>query len=92
MQNPRLILASGSPRRKELVPLLGLPWEVWPANVDEESIRDTDPVINVLRTAQLKASAVVAETPSRAIVVAADTTVALDGRMLNKPADEADAR
>lgn len=92
MTGPKLILASASPRRKELVPLLGLPWEVWPANVDEGSINETDPEINVLRTAQLKASAIAAEAPDRAIVVAADTTVALNGQMLNKPADEADAR
>jgi septum formation protein len=92
MQNLRLVLASGSPRRRELIPLLGLPWEVWPANVDEESIEETDPELNVARTAQLKASTVAAEAPTQAIVVAADTTVALDGRMLNKPANEADAR
>jgi len=92
MQRVRLILASGSPRRKELIPLLGVPWEVWPANVDEESIDEIDPEVNVVRTAQLKASAVAAQAPNQATVVAADTTVALDGRMLNKPADEADAR
>lgn len=92
MQRPTLILASGSPRRRELIPLLGLPWEVWPADVDEESIGDAEPEINVLRTAQLKASAIAGQAPSQAVVVAADTTVALNGQMLNKPADEADAR
>jgi septum formation protein len=92
MQGHTLILASGSPRRRELIPLLGLPWEVWPANVDEDSVEDVDPETNVMRTAQLKASAVAGQAPSQAVVVAADTTVALNGQMLNKPADEADAR
>ena len=92
MPDAKLILASASPRRRELIPLLGLPWEAWPAGVDEDSIADSDPVVNVMRTAQLKASAVALKAPRRAIVVGADTTVAIDGQMLNKPADQGEAR
>lgn len=80
-----LILASGSPRRQELIQLLGMPWEVWVAEVDEESITHPDPAVNVVETAFLKAQAVAETAPSEAIIVAADTTVVLDGEMLNKP-------
>lgn len=92
MSDAKLILASASPRRRELIPLLGLPWEAWPADVDEGSIADSDPVVNVMRTAQLKASTVALRAPRRAVVVGADTTVAIDDRMLNKPANQAEAR
>jgi MAF protein len=60
--------------------------------VDEKSIEEDDPVANVLQTAQLKAYAVAAEAPDRAVIIAADTTVAFNGRMLGKPVDEANAR
>lgn len=87
-----LILASASPRRKELIPFLGLRWRVMVAQVDEESISHPDPAQDVIQTARLKARDVVGRAPAGAIVVAADTTVALDGRCLNKPADAAEAR
>jgi septum formation protein len=66
------------------------------ADVDEESVDLSDPVANVIETARLKANAVAAlrfdaVDAERAIVVAGDTTVALDGKMLGKPRDEADA-
>jgi septum formation protein len=94
-----LILASASPRRRQLIRLLGLPFTVCPANVDEEEVTDPDPVENVRQTAALKAAAIVAAMQAgterhameKAIVVAADTTVAVDGRMLAKPADENEA-
>jgi septum formation protein len=93
-----LILASASPRRRELMQSLGLPFTIRPADVDEESVTDPDPVANVRQTAALKAGAVAAALAAEAgpqapeaILVAADTTVALDGRMLAKPSgvDEA---
>ena len=87
-----LILASASPRRQELIPFLGLPWRVMVAQVDEESVSHPDPAQDVIATARLKAADVVVRAPAGAIVVAADTTVVLDGRCLNKPADEAEAR
>jgi MAF protein len=87
-----LILASGSPRRQQLIHLLGLPWRVMVADVDEDSIDQPDPAVNVIQTAQLKAEAVLPLVPEKAIVLAVDTTVALDGQMLNKPTDENEAR
>ena len=87
-----LILASASPRRQELISFLGLPWRVMVARVDEESVSHPDPAQDVIATARLKAADVVARAPGGAIVIAADTTVALDGRCLNKPAGPAEAR
>lgn len=86
-----LILASASPRRRELMELLGLPFKVMVADVDEDSITDPDPAVNVVETARLKAVTIAARHPDPAIIMASDTTVALDGNMLNKPANEAEA-
>jgi septum formation protein len=83
--NMHLILASGSPRRQELIHLLGVPWEVRVAEVDEDSVTYPDPAVNVIETALLKAHAVARTAPPQATIVAADTTVVLDGEMLNKP-------
>jgi septum formation protein len=88
----RLILASASPRRQELVRLLGLEWEVRTAEVDEASIDHPEPPLNVIDTAWLKASAVARSAPDDALIVSADTTVALGSTMLNKPAGEHEAR
>jgi len=87
-----LILASASPRRRELMTLLGLPFTIQVADVDEKSITHPDPAINVLETARLKAETIAQTAPPESIIVAADTTVALDGQMLNKPADVVEAR
>ena len=87
-----LILASASPRRQALIQLLGLPWRVMVAEVDEESVSHPDPAQDVIQTARLKAADVVRRAPKRAVIVAADTTVVLDGRRLNKPGDAAEAR
>jgi MAF protein len=87
-----LILASASPRRKELIPFLGLPWRVMVARVDEDSVSHPDPAQDVIETARLKAADVVGRASSGSVVVAADTTVVLDGRRLNKPAGPAEAR
>jgi septum formation protein len=62
------------------------------ADVDEERVTDPDPALNVVRTAALKARAVLGQVSGDVVVIGADTTVALDGRMLNKPADPAEAR
>ncbi len=88
---PLLILASASPRRRELVPLLGLTWQVQPADVDETTIDDPDPGTNVIRTAELKASAVASISGDNCVILAADTIVVLDGQILNKPVDLDDA-
>lgn len=85
--NVQLILASASPRRQALLQLLGLPFQVMVADVDEDSITHPDPAINVVETARLKAITIAARCSDPAIIIASDTTVALDGQMLNKPAN-----
>lgn len=87
----QLILASQSPRRRALITLLGLPVRVVTVDVDEESVDHEDPRENVVRTASLKARAVAAHCED-ATIIAADTTVAIDGEMLGKPATGEEAR
>jgi septum formation protein len=86
----RLILASGSARRPELLAGLGLPFEVVPTGVDETS-DERDPVALARLLALRKARAGAAAAPEAA-VIAADTLVTLDGRFFGKPADAAEAR
>jgi septum formation protein len=86
----RLILASGSARRPELLGGLGLPFEVQPTGVDESS-NERDPVALGRELALRKARAGSAAAPDAA-VIAADTLVTLDGRFFGKPADAAEAR
>lgn len=86
----RLILASGSPRRRQLLPLLGLPFVLKATSVDEQVLQDEPPTEYVLRMSQIKAHAV-HDARDDELVVAADTTVVLDGRVLGKPADAGDA-
>ena len=87
----RLILASASPRRRELLAQLGLPFEVVTAAVEEHEDPATDPRIMVAHNAALTADWVAARHPA-ALVLGADTTVFLDGHALNKPRDAAEAR
>ncbi len=94
-----LILASQSPRRRQLLQLLNTPFTCMVANVDEESITDPDPAVNVVETARIKAYAIanrylheVNPVNELAWIIAADTTVALGSKMLNKPANTHDAR
>lgn len=91
--NIQFILASQSPRRRELLGLLNLPFQVRVANADEDSVTYPDPTINVIETARLKARIVAKQYDhtvlgEKLIILAADTTVALDREMLNKPANE----
>lgn len=85
----KLVLASGSPRRKELLGELGVPFEIVVSDVDED-IREKDPKKLVMKLAERKARAVARKRPD-AVVLGADTTVACKGEILNKPKDEADA-
>ena len=87
----RLILASASPRRKELLTSLGVAFEVIPAEVTEHEAPDADPREMVRHNAALKADWVAARHPD-ATVIGADTTVFIDRTVLNKPRDPADAR
>lgn len=85
------VLASASPRRRDLLASLGLTFDVAPADVDETPTADESPVFYVERVAADKARAVASAMPG-IVVLAADTTVDLDGRILAKPLDEDDAR
>ncbi|EIQ01254.1 MAF protein [Opitutaceae bacterium TAV1] len=86
-----LILASASPRRRELLATLGIPFEVIVANVTEHEDPTLDPREMVTRNSALKADHVAQQHPDR-WVLGADTTVFIDGHALNKPADAAEAR
>jgi septum formation protein len=82
----RLVLASRSPRRLALLEGLGLSFEVDPPDLSEERHAGESPVAMVARLSRAKALAVAARHPD-ALVVAADTTVATDGEVLEKPRD-----
>ncbi len=88
--SPELILASASPRRRELLQRLGLEPRIVPADIVEVPLADESPSAYVERLAREKALAVAALHPD-ALVVAGDTTVVLDGRFLEKPTDVAGA-
>ena len=85
-----LILASASPRRREILQRLGLTFEVLPTNIDESRLPAEEPTAYVARLAEGKALAVGARSQSVA-VLGSDTTVVLDGEVLNKPIDLADS-
>lgn len=86
----KIILASASPRRKELLTQIGIPFEVRVSHV-EEKIKDTHPEAVVESLAEQKAEAVFRETDKEALVIGADTIVVLDGRILGKPKSEEEA-
>lgn len=87
---PPLVLASASPRRAALLDVLGLAHEVLPADVPESVEAGETPEAHVDRLARAKALAVARLRPD-ALVLGGDTVVALDGEILGKPADEAEA-
>lgn len=87
----QLILASASPRRKELMTLAGWDYEVIPADVDESLPPDTPAEQAALILAKRKGAAVQAQYPQQ-VIVSADTVVLAQGEILGKPKDEADAR
>ncbi|WP_296819709.1 nucleoside triphosphate pyrophosphatase [Brevundimonas sp.] len=92
MERPELILASASPRRRELLRQIGVePARIVAADIDETSLKDETPRRLVARLADEKAAAVAAQNPN-VFVLAADTIVAVGTRILGKPTDEADAR
>ncbi len=89
-QGPELVLASGSPRRRELLAALGLDFTVDVADVDETPQPGELPEALVCRLCRAKAAAVAERHPGK-VVLAADTLVALDGVLLGKPADALEA-
>ncbi len=91
MQKARLILASASPRREELLFLAGIPFQVIPGEVDEGMVGDESPEEHVLRLSEEKAASVAGLYPD-AWVLGADTVVIIDGEVLGKPARREEAR
>jgi septum formation protein len=91
--DPLLVLASGSPRRAELLASLGVAFVVRPADVDETAGAGEDPIALVGRLAVAKAQAGLARAPEDDVaVLGADTVVVLDDEVLGKPTDPDDAR
>ncbi|MGM9606991.1 MAG: Maf family protein [Oscillospiraceae bacterium] len=87
-----IILASGSPRRRELLERMGVrDFTVVSPDADESLEEGLPPAGQVERLSRLKADAVAAEAEPGALIIAADTVVALDGTILGKPADEEEA-
>jgi septum formation protein len=86
-----IVLASGSPRRREILTTLGVEFDVHPADIDESVQAGEAPLDYVRRLAATKASAVAASQPDR-VVIAADTTVVIDGEILGKPVGIDEAR
>lgn len=84
------ILASGSPRRRQWMEALQIPYEVWKPELDETPLPGEDPEAMVERLAKAKAEIVAQVNPGR-WVIAADTTVAVDHHVLGKPVDVDDA-
>jgi septum formation protein len=90
--NPDLVLASASPRRRELLEQLGLVLQVTPANVDETPHPGERPGDYVRRVAAAKCDAVASGRPPDLAILAADTIVVVEDQILGQPTDEADAR
>ena len=89
---PPLFLASGSPRRRELLTQIGVPFTVLSAQIDETPLSNENPAAYVERLARGKAEAGLALLAAdQGCVMGADTAVVLDGQILGKPVDEADA-
>ena len=86
---PRVILASASPRRRELLTLVGIEHVVRPANIDESYLAGERPRDHAERLAREKASAIAAA--ADAVVIGSDTIVVVDGDVLGKPRDRAHA-
>jgi septum formation protein len=88
MSRPRVILASQSPRRRELLTLVGIPHDVQPADVDETYHPGEVPREHAIRLAREKVAAI--GIPD-VVVIGSDTIVVVDGDVLGKPTDENDA-
>ena len=88
---PKLVLASGSPRRAEILRSVGWEFIKVVPEVDESQQDDESPEDYVLRLAAAKANAIAASHPCE-IVLGADTTVVIDGQIVGKPTDLEDAR
>lgn len=86
-----IVLASASPRRAELLALAGIPFRVAPADIPEEPLPDEEAIPHALRLAEGKARAAAQREQAGRFFIGADTIVVLDGRIMGKPRDSADA-
>lgn len=86
----KIILASNSPRRRELMKLLGVPFDVVASNYDEEKEAFASPK-EMVESLSLSKAKVIAETYKDAVVIGADTTVVLGNEIIGKPKDKKDA-
>ena len=87
---PRVLLASSSPRRRELLTMIGIVHEVIPADIDEAYLSGETPVAHAERLARTKAATIARAAPD-AVVIGADTIVVIDDQVLGKPRDVAHA-
>jgi len=87
-ERPRVILASQSPRRRDLLSLIRVPHDVRPADIDETFFPGEKPREHAIRLARGKAEAIIAPD---AVVIGSDTIVVVDGDVLGKPRNAADA-
>jgi septum formation protein len=87
MTHPSVILASQSPRRRELLTLVGIPHTVRPADIDEAYLPGEEPAAHAERLAREKAAVIARDEPD-AVVIGSDTIVVVDGEVLGKPRDE----
>lgn len=86
-----IILASGSPRRKEILQLADLDFDIMPSNAEEITTK-TAPHEVVMELASIKAKDIYEQSDKQSMVVGADTVVAYQGQILGKPADKEDAK
>ena len=86
-----IILASASPRRKEILELADLDFDIMPSDAEEITTK-TEPHEVVMELASIKAKDIYKKSEKQSMVVGADTVVAYQGQILGKPADEADAK
>ena len=84
----KVVLASQSPRRRDLLTLIGIPHEVRPANIDESYLAGEVPLAHAERLARTKAETIAAP---EAVTIGSDTIVVVDGDVLGKPRDHAHA-
>lgn len=87
-----VVLASGSPRRRELLSQIGLPFTVAPSQADETISEGLSPAMAVQSLSLLKATDVAKTQPDDALIIGADTVVVLDDEILTKPSDAQDAK
>lgn len=86
-----IILASASPRRKEILELADLKFDIMPSNAEEITTK-TEPHEVVMELASIKAKDIYERSDKQSMIVGADTVVAYEGQILGKPADKADAK